>query len=116
MLTRYALGPRFLILLLLAGAFPASGVLAQTASVRGFITDASDGQPLQGVNVALEDAAGALRGAVTDDDGFFIIIRLAPGRYTLRASFIGYETARDTLNLEPGGTITRTPLSAVAGL
>ena len=83
-------------------------VRAQTASVRGFVTDAGDGQPLQGVNVAVEDAAGALRGAVTDDDGFFIIIRLAPGRYTLRASFIGYETARDTLDLEPGDTITRT--------
>jgi len=91
---------------LLAATLCVHAGLAQTASVRGFIKDASDGQPLQAVNVALEDPTGALRGAVTDDDGFFIIIRLAPGRYVLRASFIGYETARDTLLLEPGGTAT----------
>ena len=94
--------PCYLVVLLLSIVWltPAQ---AQTATVRGFITDASDGQALQGVNVALEDATGDLRGAVTDDDGFFIIIRLPPGRYLLRASFIGYETARDTLDLEPGG-------------
>ncbi len=108
MLTRYAFPFRLVFLLFVAVLLWAPQALAQTASVRGFITDESDGQPLQGVNVALEDATGALRGAVTDDDGFFIIIRLALGRYVLRASFIGYETARDTLNVEPGGTITRT--------
>jgi len=105
--TRNALSFRLVVLLLMAGVLSTKVVLAQTASVRGFIIDESDGQPLQGVNVGLEDATGALRGAVTDDDGFFIVIRLAPGRYVLRASFIGYETTRDTLNLEPGGTITR---------
>ena len=103
----YTFPYRVVVLLFVAVLLWAPQVLAQTASVRGFITDESDGQPLQGVNVAFEDATGALRGAVTDDDGFFIIIRLAPGRYVLRASFIGYETTRDTLNLEPGGTITR---------
>ena len=77
---------------------------AQDATVRGFITDASDGQPLQGVNVAVIDQTGILRGDVTDDDGFFIVVRLAPGQYTLRASFIGYVTVTDTLVLEPDDT------------
>lgn len=99
---------RLVVVLFVVGLLSTNGARAQEASVRGFITDESDGQPLQGVNVALEDADGDLRGAVTDDDGFFIIIRLPPGRHVLRATFIGYETARDTLNLEPGGTITRT--------
>ena len=65
---------------------------AQTATVRGFVTDASDGQALQGVNVALRDVTGNLRGDIADDDGFFIVVRLQPGRWFLRASFIGYET------------------------
>ena len=74
-------------------------VSAQTASVRGFVTDASDGQALQGVNIALRDAAGNLRGGGTNDDGFFIVVRLQPGRWFLQASFIGYETFSDTLDL-----------------
>ncbi|MYG44013.1 MAG: TonB-dependent receptor [Rhodothermaceae bacterium] len=74
-------------------------VSAQTASVRGFVTDASDGQALQGVNIALRDATGNLRGGSTDDDGFFIVVRLQPGRWFLQASFIGYETFADTLDL-----------------
>ncbi|MCY4672841.1 MAG: TonB-dependent receptor [Bacteroidetes bacterium] len=72
---------------------------AQTATVRGFVTDASDGQALQGVNVALRDATGNLRGDIADDDGFFIVVRLQPGRWFLQASFIGYETFTDTLDL-----------------
>ncbi len=76
-----------------------SSAEAQTSSVRGFVTDASDGQALQGVNIALRDAAGNLRGGVANDDGFFIVVRLQPGRWFLRASFIGYETFVDTLDL-----------------
>jgi len=80
---------------------------AQEATVRGFITDAEDGQPLQGVNVVLIDLAGELRGSVTDDDGFFIVVRLQPGQYTFRASYIGYATVVDTLILEPEDTQRR---------
>ena len=88
---------------LLCAAFTLTAT-AQNATVQGFITDAADGEPLQGVNIALTDRTGALRGNVTDDDGFFIVVRLAPGQYTLRASFIGYTTILDTLILEPDET------------
>ena len=93
----------WILMLLLAEA---SVVQAQTASVRGFVTDAADGQPLLGVNVALEDDAGGLRGAVTDGDGFFLLPGVPPGRHRLRASYIGYRTATDTLTLAPGATVT----------
>ena len=92
---------------------------AQSATVRGFITDASDGQPLLGVNVAVIDQTNSLRGSVTDDDGFFIVVRLAPGQYTLRASFIGYSTVLDTLVLEPDDTyranFSMEPIETVGG-
>ncbi len=77
---------------------------AQDASVRGLITDVADGQPLQGVNVALLDRDGTLRGNVTNDDGLFIVVRLLPGEYVLRASYIGYQTFVDTLQLGPGAS------------
>jgi len=77
---------------------------AQTSSVRGFVTDASDGQALQGVNIAFRDIAGNLRGSVADDDGFFIVVQMQPEQWFLQASFIGYETFVDTLNLVEGQT------------
>lgn len=64
---------------------------AQTATVRGFITDASDGQPLPGVNVILTDANGGLSGAATDTDGFYGISRIEPGKYQMKASFVGFK-------------------------
>ena len=85
----------------------ASGVRAQTATVRGFVTDATNGQPLELVNVTLRDDDGAFRGAVTNRDGLFFLPNLPPGRYLFRASFIGYRVASDTLDLRPGETHTR---------
>ena len=94
------------ILLLLCGLCSQilPNVYGQTATVRGFVTDASDGQSLQGVNIAVRDNSGNLRGNVANDDGFFIITRLQPGRWYLRATFIGYETWLDTLDLAPDMT------------
>lgn len=45
------------------------------------------GETLPGVNVSL---AGTTQGAVTDLDGNYIILRVKPGTYGVRASFIGF--------------------------
>ena len=75
-------------------------VRAQSASLRGFVTAASDGEALQGVNVALDNLSGLLNGVASNGDGFFLITRVSPGRYQLRASFIGFATYVDTLDIE----------------
>ncbi len=100
---------------LIALVLAAASASAQTGTIRGFVTDASDGQALQGVNVGVLDVSGSLRGSITDDDGFFIILRLPAGRYILRASYIGYESAVDTLDLAPGDT-ERLSLALVPGI
>lgn len=97
----FRLFPLLFLLLFLLSAFPAYG---QTAILRGFVTSESDGQPLPGVNVIITGADGEQTGAATDSDGLYAISRVRPGRYILRASFIGFETYADTLNLEPGIT------------
>ena len=79
---------------------------AQNATVRGFVTDATDGEALLGVNVLLENAAGDLRGAATDADGIYSISRLAAGRYVLRASFVGFQTVVDTVHLAANERLT----------
>lgn len=76
-------------------------VLAQHATVRGFVTDATDGQALQGVHVVLRDEEG-IHGGVSNPDGVYVISRVPPGRYVLQASFIGFETYTDTLDLTAG--------------
>ena len=81
-------------------------VHAQTATLRGLITDQSNGQPLQGVNITLDHSDGDFLGTITDGDGIFVITRIQPKQYRLRASFIGYETFTDTLDFADGGTQT----------
>ena len=75
---------------------------AQTATLKGFVTDRTDGNPLELVNVVLEGEGGEARGVATNREGSYLVARLQPGRYALRASFIGYETYEDTLRLEGG--------------
>ena len=75
---------------------------AQEVTLRGFIVDRSDGQPLPGANVALQkvqDPKQRIRGAVSNKDGFYQINQIVPGRYGVRISFVGYTAYTDTLAL-----------------
>ncbi|MFV1980934.1 MAG: carboxypeptidase regulatory-like domain-containing protein [Rhodothermia bacterium] len=94
--------------LLSAEAWPgAVGVFAQSASIGGTITDASDGNPLPGAHVRLIDDEGIARGVVTDEFGIFVLDALDPGRYYLDVSYIGFTTYRDTLVLAEGQSMRR---------
>jgi len=73
---------------------------AQVARLSGFVTDRTDRQALELVNIVLLADEGLVKGTVTDRDGLYLLTGVAPGRYILRASFIGYETFADTLDLE----------------
>ena len=77
------------LLCLLALLVPATSVLAQSGKIAGTITEASTGDPLPGVNVIID---GTSQGAVTDADGYYSIIGVRAGAYTVRASFIGFTT------------------------
>ena len=54
------------IIILLAGLFWAVGASAQTTRVRGQVTDAADGKPLQFVSVVFP---GTTIGITTDEQG-----------------------------------------------
>ncbi len=62
-----------------------------TGKIVGRVVDAETGEALPGVNVIVE---GTTLGAATDMDGKFIILRVPPGQYTLRAEMIGYNPTR----------------------
>ena len=57
------------------------------SNIRGYIEDATSGEPLPLVNVVI---SGQLRGAATNLDGYFVIESLKPGVYTLEITYLGY--------------------------
>ncbi|MFA5815082.1 MAG: TonB-dependent receptor [Bacteroidales bacterium] len=62
---------------------------AQTATIRGVIYDASSGLTLPAANIRIE---GNNKGAISDENGFFQLIRLENKKHVLVISDIGYQT------------------------
>ncbi len=58
-----------------------------TGKITGVIKDAQTGEEVIGANVVLE---GTSTGASTNIDGYYVILNVSPGTYTLTASAIGY--------------------------
>jgi len=103
LLNRYG----FLLVIGIAWSCGGSWVHAQTATLRGFVTAVSDGQPLPGVNVIVTNRAGNRYGAASDNDGFYAISRVPAGFYRVRATFIGFAPLEDSLSLASGQILTR---------
>lgn len=59
-----------------------------TGKITGTVKDKATGEPLIGANVIL---IGTSLGAATDLNGYYVILNVPPGKYTLRASLIGYK-------------------------
>lgn len=57
--------------------------------IAGRVVDALTGDPLPGVNVVID---GTTQGTATDLNGEYNIIRVRPGTYAVRASFIGFSS------------------------
>jgi hypothetical protein len=100
---------RFFLWLACALGF-ALPTLAQNGTLRGNVFDNSDGAPIPYCSVRLE---GRDLGAVTDMQGYFSIGGLAPGRYRLVASYLGYADATAEVDVKAGAaTYTRILLDA----
>jgi len=62
---------------------------AQTwGKIVGVVQDGETGEALPGANVMIE---GTTLGAATDLKGYYLILRVPPGRHTIRADYIGYQ-------------------------
>ena len=78
-----------LSLLVFAGVCDA----ATTGKMQGTVRDAQSGEALPGANVVID---GTQRGAVTDANGFFVILLVEPGTYSMTGSMVGYDAQRQT--------------------
>ena len=87
-----------------ASVLVASPVAAQTGTVTGTITDASNGAGIQSVQVYLVDTG---LGTLTNATGRFLILNVPAGSYTLRAERLGYATQDIQVSVSAGGTVAQ---------
>ncbi|MEQ9104637.1 MAG: TonB-dependent receptor [Rhodothermales bacterium] len=103
MIHRYSL---FIMLLFAAFVLSAGSAYAQTGTISGQVIDADDGRPVAGANVVAFNAGGSLvNGAATDLEGRYSFT-VAPGTYSLRARFVGYQEEEASVTVTAGGTVT----------
>jgi len=76
------------VLALGLAALAATASAGETGKIAGRVVDAS-GQALVSANVVV---AGQALGAASDVDGFYVILNVPIGTYTVEASMIGYQT------------------------
>lgn len=64
-------------------------ILAQTGKLTGIVKDQKTGETLIGATIIVE---GTKLGAKSDNEGYYAILNVPPGKYTVKASMIGYGT------------------------
>ncbi|MEO8398690.1 MAG: TonB-dependent receptor [Ignavibacteriaceae bacterium] len=76
----------FLLIIFLLPAFLFAGV---TGKLSGKVTNSLTGEPLIGANILVMNTN---LGAAADNTGRFIILNVPPGSYSVKVSYLGYET------------------------
>ncbi len=86
--------------MLILGLFLNQNIYAQNRGmIRGVLTDAATGEPLAFANVAL---VGTSTGTVTNDEGYYELLNIRPGTYTLVFSYLSYKTIEQQVTVEAG--------------
>ncbi len=79
----------WLITLLLGLILFPSFILAQEATIRGFVYEEENGEPAMFSNIFLE---GTTFGASSDVNGYFLINKIPAGNYNLKVTYLGFDT------------------------
>ncbi len=85
--------------LLALTVFSSSAIAQSTGTIRGFVYDKDNGQPVLFTNVYLE---GTTFGASTDENGFFAIAKIPPGDYDLKVKDLNYEEYTESIAITAG--------------
>jgi outer membrane receptor protein involved in Fe transport len=80
---------KWVVVGLVVALLPSFVQAATTGKIAGRVVDKDSKEPLPGVNVMIE---GTLMGAATDEKGFYVILNVPVGTYSVRAQYIGYQT------------------------
>src|SRR5512145_1815102 len=79
-------------------------VLAQDGKMRGRVTDKDSGEPLIGASIVID---GTTLGASADINGDYVVLSVPPGAYTVRVSYIGYQSL-SVANVRVSANLTTT--------
>ena len=82
--------------------FSFANLFSQTGSVRGFVYEKKNGEPVMFTNVYLK---GTGYGAFTDINGYYSITRIPAGQYNLMVTSIGYDTTTIAINIQENRTL-----------
>ncbi len=76
--------------------FSSTSLFAQNnfGTIKGQLTDATNGDPLPFANVVLLQADSQLTGILSDFNGKYIFKNLKPGKYNVQVSFVGYNPSK----------------------
>ncbi|MCD4737592.1 MAG: TonB-dependent receptor, partial [Bacteroidales bacterium] len=77
---------------------------AQPGTIRGFVYEEETGEPVIFTNVYL---ANTSYGSSTDVNGYFAITRIPEGNYTLLVTYLGFDTLKMEVSVQPDQIITK---------
>lgn len=89
---------KFFVTLFLAAM--AQGCIFAQSTVKGFLYDKDNGEPVPFANIILKDTR---HGATTDLNGFFLINKIPNGEYTLQVKYVGYEEYSEKVSFSHAG-------------
>ncbi len=68
----------------------AASLFAQSGALKGKVYDKAKNEPIPFANVVVELNGTNVGGATTDFDGYYTIKPIPPGKYTIKATYVGY--------------------------
>jgi hypothetical protein len=80
--------------------------LAQQGRLQGKVYEKDSREPIPFANIVLENGGTVVGGATSDFDGNYVINPIPPGKYDLKATFVGYNPVTVTGINIPGNKIT----------
>ncbi|MBU0529607.1 TonB-dependent receptor [bacterium] len=95
---------RYLIIIILSVTIQTGLIAGTTGKIVGRVTDVETGEPLIGLNVIVENTS---LGAACDMEGYYYILNVHPGTYSIRFMMIGYrETIVNNVQVTSDHTTT----------
>ncbi len=77
---------------------------AQTATIEGTVTGGDHQEGLIGVNIILE---GTIYGTISGHHGEYILGDIPEGTYTIRYSYLGYQSVATEIHIDPGEHVVK---------